>query len=61
MMSNHKRIHISDDSYPSFSEHQPPHKRMLQSSVVLPAIETKSRAAIITELKSVEKKEDKLR
>lgn len=59
MVSNRKRIHMSDDSYPCFSEHQP--KRMLQSSVVLPAIETKSRAAIITELKSVEKKEDKLR
>lgn len=59
MVSNRKRIQMSDDSYPSFSDYPP--KRRLQSSVVLPAIETKSRAATITELKSVEKKEDKLR
>lgn len=45
----------------SFDSHHPPLKRALQSSIVMPTIETKSRAEIITELKKTEKKEDVVR
>jgi len=44
-----------DYSPPSY---RPPPKRSLQSSVVMPTIETKSRAAIISELKKNETAED---
>lgn len=54
-----------NDNYRESRDYSPPHnrapRRALASSVVMPTIETKSRAAIITEIKKNETKEDSVR
>uniref|UniRef100_A0A915DPD8 Pinin/SDK/MemA protein domain-containing protein n=1 Tax=Ditylenchus dipsaci TaxID=166011 RepID=A0A915DPD8_9BILA len=61
--SARKRSHHDSEEYADYnsSSYQPPLKRTLQSSVVMPTIETKSRDATITEMKKSEKTGDAVR
>jgi hypothetical protein len=54
-MGRKRSYHDNNEPY------QPPTKRTLQSSVVMPTIETKSREAILTEMKKSEKSGDAVR